>query len=63
MTASLSTDQIDYFHEHGYLILRDLLSGEEVDRLKEWAQEVHDWKATPDSIFMPYEVRCNTLTI
>jgi hypothetical protein len=56
MTFALSAQDIKFFESHGYLIIRDLLSVEETKNLQEWAQEVHDWKATPNSVFMPYEV-------
>lgn len=53
---SLSPEQTQFFQEQGYLILKNLLSNGEVHNLKTWAQEVHDWKPTPTSMFMPYEV-------
>lgn len=51
----LSGDQIDFFNEHGYLILRDMLSPSETSDLKSWAQEVHDLPATQDCPWMPYQ--------
>jgi hypothetical protein len=53
---TLSPDQVQCFQKHGYLILRDLLTPAEVIDLKSWAKEVHGWKPTVDSVFMPYEV-------
>lgn len=52
----LSDSQLTLFSKNGYLVLKDLFSSQEIELLKTWAQEVHDWKATPDSEFMPYEV-------
>lgn len=62
MTYSLSPEDIAFFKSRGYLVIRDLLSKEETENLQRWVQEVHDWKATPDSVFMPYEV-CTSLSI
>lgn len=53
----VNTDQLAFFEENGYLIIRDFLSPEQVSDLQRWAQEVHDWKPTDTSEFMPYEVR------
>jgi len=56
MEVQLPSKDIEFFKESGYLIVRHLLSPTEVNDLQQWAQEVHDWKLTPESIFMPYEV-------
>jgi len=61
MAVQLPFEDIEFFKEHGYLIIRHLLSLTEVEDLQQWAQEVHDWKPTPESIFMPYEV-CSILS-
>jgi hypothetical protein len=53
---SVTNDQISFFKDNGYLIIRDFLSLQEVQNLQTWAQEVHDWKPTTESEFMPYEV-------
>ncbi len=53
----VATEELDFFKKNGYLIVRDFLSDQETEDLKRWAQEVHDWKATEESAFMPYEVR------
>ena len=55
MASEISADQMRFFEEHGYLIMRDVLESSEVEELKQWAQEVHDWEPQPDSPFMPYE--------
>jgi len=55
MASGLTLDQRAFFEEHGYLILRDILDTQETEKLKTWAQEVHDWEASPNSPFMPYE--------
>lgn len=52
----LSPQQLDFFEEKGYLIVRDLLSGAEAEDLQNWAQEVHDWVPNTASHFMPYKV-------
>lgn len=52
----VNEDQILFFKKNGYLIIRDLLSPEQAKDLQSWAQEVHDWKPTETSDFMPYEV-------
>lgn len=52
----LSAEQVESFKTNGYLIVRDFLSNGEVKDLQRWAQEVHDWEATPECDFMPYEV-------
>ncbi|KAL7935673.1 hypothetical protein V8C35DRAFT_333561 [Trichoderma chlorosporum] len=51
----VNEDQISFFKKNGYLIIRDLLSPEQVIDLQSWAQEVHGWKPTETSEFMPYE--------
>jgi hypothetical protein len=53
----ITNDQIGFFKKNGYLIVRDLLSPEQVKDLQSWAEEVHNWKPTETSEFMPYEVR------
>ncbi len=52
----VTKEQLEFFEENGYLIVRDFLSETEVKDLQDWAQQVHDWPATPESDFMPYEV-------
>ena len=56
MAGQVSEEQIDFFKEHGYLILQDVLCPDEVTNLQIWAQEVHDWPITPGVPYMPYEV-------
>lgn len=53
----VTADQLDFFKNNGYLIVRDFLTSSEVEDLQKWTQEVHDWIPEPDSDFMPYEVR------
>ena len=57
MAGSVSSEQIEFFKKNGYIIVRDLLSRSETEQVQKWAQEVHDWSATAESGFMPYEVR------
>jgi 2-aminoethylphosphonate dioxygenase len=52
----LSEEQLESFRRNGYLILRDVLSGQETKDLQAWAQEVHDWPTDESSPWMPYEV-------
>lgn len=62
MAIQLSAEDIEFFQERGYLVIRHLLSPVEVEDLHQWAQEVYDWKPTSESIFMPYEV-CSFLIV
>jgi 2-aminoethylphosphonate dioxygenase len=57
MASPLSKDQIDFFNRNGYLILQKPFTRSDIQNLQNWAQEVHDWKATAESKFMPYEVQ------
>lgn len=52
----LTAQQLRFFAQNGYLVLRDFLSAEEARNLQRWAQEVHDWTPAEQSDFMPYEV-------
>ncbi|KAF2492968.1 PhyH-domain-containing protein [Lophium mytilinum] len=52
---AVSQAQSDFFKEHGYLILHDVLLKAEVSDLQTWAQEVHDWPREEHSPWMPYE--------
>ncbi|KAF2674307.1 PhyH-domain-containing protein [Microthyrium microscopicum] len=51
----VSQEQLKFFDQNGFLIIRDLLSQDEVQDVQRWTQEVHDWTPTPHSEFMPYE--------
>lgn len=53
----LTEDQIRFFQEKGYLLIRSFLGDLETRRLQQWTQEVHDLPRTPDASYMPYEVR------
>lgn len=55
MDYQISADQQDFFAKHGYLILRDVLTPGETQRLQTWAQEVHDLPRTTETPWMPYE--------
>jgi hypothetical protein len=48
--------QLQAFDDDGFLILRDVLTGEQTEDLQKWAQEVHDWETIADSPWMPYKV-------
>lgn len=52
----VSGNDVSFFKNNGYLIVRDFLSSEEIRDLQSWAQDVHDYKPTETSDFMPYEV-------
>lgn len=52
---AVTQEQKDFLKANGYLIVRDFLNASEVTNLQAWAQEVHDWKPTAESEFMPYE--------
>ena len=54
-TIMLSQDQLTFFQEKGYLILRDIMSRDEVADLQKWSQEVHDLPRARDATYMPYE--------
>lgn len=52
----LSEEQIQFFQEHGYLIIRDFLTSPETRGLQQWAQEVYDLPRIEGVPWMPYEV-------
>ena len=52
---SLSAEQLQSFHEDGYLLIRGFFTSKESELLREWAQEVHDLPCTPDVPWMPYQ--------
>lgn len=52
----LSKDELQSFHEDGYLLIPGFLSPDESTVLKQWAQEVHDLPRSADAPWMPYEV-------
>ena len=51
----LTSEQLGFFQEKGYLILRDVMSKEDTINLQRWAQEVHDLPRTAETPWMPYE--------
>ncbi|KAM3547800.1 hypothetical protein MY1884_009436 [Beauveria asiatica] len=51
----VTSDQTAFFQKNGYLIVRDFLSSDQVKSLQSWAQQVHNYKPTEESDFMPYE--------
>ena len=55
-STDLSQDEIQFFNDNGYLIIRNLLTPSETKNLQQWAQEVHDLPRTPEVPWMPYEV-------
>ncbi|KAL9092564.1 MAG: hypothetical protein Q9165_004368 [Trypethelium subeluteriae] len=55
MPDQITQEHIEFFKEHGYLVVKDVLSPPELKDLQLWAQEVHDWPITPDVPYMPYE--------
>lgn len=52
----ISPEQIQFFNDNGYLIVRDFLSLQEAGSLQPWAQQVHDYVPDETSNIMPYEV-------
>ncbi len=54
MAYNIGEQDKAFFAEHGYLIIRDLLSPEETSQLQTSAQEVHDWPNDESSPWMPY---------
>lgn len=52
----LSEEQLQSFHEKGYLLIPGFFNPAESAVLKQWAQEVHDLPRTGDVPYMPYEV-------
>ena len=58
MTTSteLSQDQVQFFADNGFIILKNALTPSEMIKLQEWAQEVHDLPRTSEVPWMPYEV-------
>lgn len=55
LAAMITDEQLASFKQDGYLVIHDLLAPDEVANLKRWTQEVHGWKPTTTSEFMPYE--------
>lgn len=51
----ISDEQMEFFEQKGYLIIRDGLSTVEILQLKTWVQEVHDLPRTIDCPYIPYE--------
>jgi 2-aminoethylphosphonate dioxygenase len=56
MSYLVSEEQRQGFANDGFLVLRDVLSPTEVEDLRLWAQEVHDWPINDNVPYMPYEV-------
>ena len=55
MEYTITSEQQSFFDKKGYLILRDVMSPEEVAALQRWAQEVHNLPRTSETPWMPYE--------
>ncbi|KAL2050109.1 hypothetical protein ABVK25_009612 [Lepraria finkii] len=53
--VELDQDQVRFYANNGYVVLRNILSPPEIKELQNWAQEVHDLPRTPDVLWMPYE--------
>ncbi len=51
----VSPEQKSFFDQNGYLIVRNILSQDEVINLQRWSQEVHDLPRTAETPWMPYE--------
>ena len=56
ISSELSQDQIRFFVDNGFIVLRDVFTLSETKELQEWAQEVHDLPRTSEVPWMPYEV-------
>ena len=55
-SVELDQDQVRFYANNGFVVLRNILSPPEIKELQNWAQEVHDLPRTPDVLWMPYEV-------
>lgn len=58
---ALTTEQLQFYENEGYLIIRGFFSSPESQQLQQWAQEVHDLPRTGDVPYMPYEVNLQKL--
>lgn len=50
----LTQDQIDHFNGQGYLILKDIMAGEEAAKLTAWTKEVKETVPARGNGQMPY---------
>lgn len=55
MEYTITPEQQAFYEQKGYLILRDVMTKDEVTDLQQWAQEVHDLPRTSETPWMPYE--------
>lgn len=55
-TYTVTAEQLQFFKEKGYLLIRNYFNPAETTLLQQWSQEVHDLPRTPDVPWMPYEV-------
>lgn len=53
---ALTEEQVQFYDEKGYLLIRDFFNPTETVSLQQWTQEVHDLPRTADASYMPYEV-------
>ncbi|KAF8590967.1 PhyH-domain-containing protein [Ramaria rubella] len=51
----LSSEQISFFAENGYLIIRDLFTADEKANIIEWTNEVKSWPEDSDLGYLPYQ--------
>jgi len=61
-TPELTEEQLQFFANKGYLILRDILSPSQTKDLQQWAQQIYDLPRTPEVPWMPYEEITSTGT-
>lgn len=52
---TLTPEDLQSFHENGYLLVRGFFTEPETHTLQKWAQEVHDLPRTHGVPWMPYE--------
>lgn len=55
-TTELTQDQIRFFVDNGFIVLKNIFTPSETQELQKWAQEVHDLPRTSEVPWMPYEV-------
>lgn len=60
---ALTSEQLQFYKNEGYLIIRGFFSSPESQELQQWAQEVHDLPRIGDVPYMPYEVNLQKLVM
>jgi hypothetical protein len=52
---SLSAEQLQSFHDRGYLLIRGFFTSQESRLIQQWAREIHSLPCAPGVPWMPYE--------